>query len=190
MGAIVEHSRDGALHFAENVFLNNYECHTGRSQVFLCTTIYKVVFWYINWAREDVAWHIGNQTHIHIGVFADFGSVDSVIGCDMEIVDICRNCVVLRNVSVIGFLWRSYHIYFAKELSFLNGFARPCASVEVCGFGFEQVEGDHAELHACTTTEKQHLIAGRHVEQLLEQLGCFLYYGSKLFAAVRNLENG
>ena len=101
MGLIVEHSRDGALHFAKCVFLNDNEGYTCRSKVLLSTAVDDRVLANVNRAREDVARHVSYHWHVYVVVGVNLSTVDGVVGGDMEVFAVVGNGVSLRDVGVV-----------------------------------------------------------------------------------------
>ena len=187
MGAVVEHGGNLAVDVAEGAVFDDDDDCSGRGEVLLGAGVDEVILADIDGTREDVTRHIGYQRHFHVGILADFRTVDGVVGGVVEIVDIVRHGIFGNICVVVGFR-RTNNFDFAEEFGFFDGFVGPCAGVEICCLGFQQVEGGHAELEACAAAEEEHAVAFGHVQQLFDQSLSLVHNGNKFFAAVAHFE--
>ena len=101
MGAIVKHRRDIPGDPTEGILLDDGEYDAGRPDVLLCSAIDQVVLGNIDRTAHDVGGHVCDQRARTVKVFLDLGSVDGVVGGDMEIVQVSRNLVSLRNIGIV-----------------------------------------------------------------------------------------
>ena len=184
MRAVVEHRGDGAAHVAEEFVLHDDEGDTGHGEVLLRTAVDHAILADINGTGEDVARHVGHEGHGAVEVLADFGTVDGIVGGDVEIVGIGGDFILLRDEGVVGIGRRGYLYDFAEELGLLQGLLGPNAGVEVGGFLLQEVVRNHAELQAGAATHEEHGVTLGDVEQFLEKGLGFVHHSLKLFGAV------
>ena len=184
MSAVVEHGRNLTAYLAKRIILDDDESDTRHGEVLLSTAIDAVVLAHIDRAREDIRRHISNHRHRRVKFLAYLSAIDGVVGCDVEIVGISRNGVVLRNVCISGLSRRSDFNYLTKQLCFLHRLLSPDTSVEISCFLLKEVVGNHTELKACTSTKEDDRIALWNVEQLLEECYCFIYYWLEILSSV------
>ena len=102
MGAVVEHCGDWTLYFAECVLAHNNYGDSRGGEILLGSGVYQVVFGHIHGSGEYVAGHVRYQTHTHVGVFANFSAVNSVVCREMEIVAVGRHTEVLGYEREVG----------------------------------------------------------------------------------------
>ena len=175
---------------AEDVLANDYESNTSWTNVLLCTTVDKSVLLNVNWTAHDVGTHIGNKHYVvdfaSVEVLADFGTVNGVVGCDVEVICISRNVPSLRNVAVSLVFRRSNDFYITEELSFLSSLLSPNASLQVSSLLVEQVSRNGHKLSASTTTEEQYFVFGRNVEDVSPKLASFFHCTFPTWCTVRN----
>ena len=119
----------------------------------------------------------------------DLSAVDSVVRCEMEIINICRDYEILGNIVEFCVFWRSKHLYVTENLSLFYGVCRPCACVDVCSLFLKQVEGHHAELQTCTATKEKNMVVFREMEELLCQCYSLIHYSLELFATVGDFKD-
>ncbi|CCZ47283.1 unknown [Bacteroides sp. CAG:661] len=108
----------------------------------------------------------------------------------MEIVGICRNCIIFGDIS-IGRFCRAGHLYrLAKAFGLFHCLLGPNACIQIGSFLFKEIIGNHAELGTGTTTEEQNGITVRDIQQFLEQGNCFVHHGLKIFGTMADFHNG
>ena len=164
MSLIVQHWRDVTGHFTYCIILHDNECNTGRSQIFLRTTINTDIFRNIDRTWENIRRHIGNHWNRRVKVFFQFCTVNRVICGYVKIICVSRNCVIFRDVSICSFSGRSNFYNFTKPLSFFHCFLCPHTCIQISSLFFKEVERYHAELHTSTTAQEQYRITFGDIE--------------------------
>ena len=106
----------------------------------------------------------------------DLGTVDSVVGSDVEVVSISGDSVVLGNVAVGLVLRRSNNLYLTVELSLLNSLLCPNASLQVSSLSLEKVSGNLEELSRSTTTYEEYCVVIGNVEKVTPKLLNLCHY--------------
>ena len=101
MRLIVEHCGDSAGYLAQSVFLNDDEGYAGGSQVLLCAAVDEAVFRCVEHAAEDVGAHVANHRYGAFRSLAEFGAVDGVVRCIVEVIGIRGDNEILRYVVVV-----------------------------------------------------------------------------------------
>ena len=190
MSAVIQHRGDGAANLAQQLVLDNDECNACHSQVLLCAAVNHAVFAYVDWTREYIRTHVGNQGYGAVEVLENFGAVDCVVGGNMEIVGIRWNFPTAWNV-VVGLVCAACHLdCFTKQLCLGHGFLRPYAGIQIGGLLLQEVVWNHAEFQACATTQEQYAVAFRNVQQLLEQSYGFIYHGLEVLGTMTHFHQG
>ncbi len=164
MCLIIQHCRDITGNFTQSVILHDNKCNTGRSQILLCTAIDTDIFRHVDRTGENIRRHISNHRNVYIQIFLKFSTINSVVGCDVEIISISRYCIVLRNISISRFSGRSDFNYFTECFGFFHGFFGPYTCIQVSSFLFKEVEGYHAEFQTGTTAQEQYRIPFRDIK--------------------------
>ena len=181
---VVQHGGYVSADAAQGVFFHDDEGHAGRCQVLLCAAIDADVFGDVDGAGEDVGRHVAYQGYVDVGVGAQFGAEDGVVGRDVEVIGIGRHGVAFGDEGVVG-IGRGGDFYgFTQSFGFFQGFFGPCAGVEVGCLVLQEVVGHHAELQAGASAEEEDGVSVGDVEQFFEQGACFVYYGLEVFGTV------
>ena len=189
VGSVIDHGLKFPVHFSQQVLAHNNERYTGRTHIFLSATINQRVFAYINRARHDIGRHIGHQRNGTGYIFMNFSSVNGIVGCDVEIINIGGNGVTFGNVGVIFIFRRCHHFYFAVEFGFLDGFLSPYTCLQISCLFVQQVGRQVKELSGSAAAQKQNRIFIRDVEQVSPQLFGFGHNPLPTGCAVRNFKN-
>ena len=189
MSLIVEHSGDGTGCLAQDIGLDDDKGDACRSQVLLSSAVDEVILGNVDRTREDVARHVGNHAHGHIGILAQLGAEDGVVGSDVEVVKVGRHVVELGIVHILVVLAAGHDLDVAKELGLLDGLVGPSTRINIAGFSFQEVVRHHAELQAGTAAQEEHLITLGDVEKFLEQGLSLVHDSLELLAAMGNLEH-
>ena len=113
-----------------------------------------------------------------------FGTINSIIGCDMKIIHICRNTILFRYKCIVCICRGSHFNHFSKSFCFFYCFLSPCTGIKIGSFLFEEIIGNHTEFHACSTSQEQHRITFWNIQQLFKQCHCFVYHRLEVFSAV------
>ena len=164
MSLIIQHRWNVTGNLTQCIILNNNECNTCRSQILLCTTINTDIFRNVNRTWENIRRHIGNHWNRRIEVFLQFCTVNRVVSSDVEIICVCRDCVIFWDISICSFSRGSNFYNFTKPFSFFHCFLSPHTSVQVSSFFFQEVIRNHAELHTSTSTQEQYRITFGDIE--------------------------
>ena len=177
--AVVHHGGQG-VHvltvgdFAEDVLANDNESNAGRTYVLLSTTVDKTIFLNVDGTAHDVGAHVGHQHNVVylVGceVLADFGTVDGVVGCDVEIVGIGGNCPSFGDVAVGLVLAAGNDNGLAEQFSFFGGFLSPNACLQIGGFFVQEVGGHCHKLSAGTAAEEQYFVFFGDVQKVAPEL--------------------
>ena len=114
----------------------------------------------------------------------DLCSVDCIVACDMEIVEVCGYFVTLWNIVEYSLRGRSYSICVSKTFSLLEGFLCPYSSLEISCLVLKEVHCDIEETHACSSTEEQDFIIFRNVQEFSPECAALVHYSFPLFCAV------
>ena len=187
--AVVDHRRQRAVNLAQDVFAYNDNGNTGRTYVLLGTTVNQTVFLDIDRTAHEIGRHISHQGYRAVDVFLDFGTVNGVVGRDMEVVGIGRDGPAFGNMVVSSAFRRSNHFNFAEQLGFLHGFVSPNACIQISGFLVEKVERNIAELGAGTATEEKNVVTFRNVVQLFPQSYGFVHNRFPFLGTVGDFDN-
>ena len=103
----------------------------------------------------------------------------------MEIVNVRRNFVSLRDIRVILVCRRCERISIAKSLGLLESLVGPYASIKICSLVLQEVHGYIKELKAGTAAEENHLMSIRDVEQFLPIRANLIHDLTPFFRPVR-----
>ena len=98
--AVVKHAWQITGNLAEQILLDDGKCNSGRSGIFLCAAVNEGIFADIHRPAHDVRRHVGNERSRAVDVVCYLCSVDCVVGCDMEVVDIVRDLITLWNIGI------------------------------------------------------------------------------------------
>ena len=102
----------------------------------------------------------------------------------MEIIHICRYCIIFRNISISVFFGRSYFNCFTECLRFFQSFFCPCTCIKICSFLFKEIIRNHTELHTCSSTQEKYRIPFRNIQKFLKQGNSLVYHRLEVFSAV------
>ncbi len=92
--------------------------------------------------------------------FGPLGSLNGVVGSEMDEVGVFIKRDVLRNVAIIFIRRRCHDLNrFALNSGFFDSLGGPCAGIDIVRrFARRQkIHGDHAKLHAGPSLDKKHL---------------------------------
>jgi nucleoid DNA-binding protein len=124
---------------------------------------------------------------MYFRLLADFGTINSIVCCDMQIVEVCRAFVILRIEGIASVCRRCYFYSFADELSLFQSLLCPCTCVEIACLLDKEVERNHAEFQRSTTTEEQYRVAFWHLQEFLDESNCLINNRLKIFCTMANL---
>ena len=83
----------------------------------------------------------------------------------MEIVDIGRDLVSLRDIRVIPVLRAGKRIGFSEALGLLESLVSPDTGIEIRGLVLEIIHSDIKELETCAAAQEHDLIAFRNIKK-------------------------
>ena len=105
----------------------------------------------------------------------------------MQIIGICRDGEILRNIREVLILAGCHLHHFSKEAGFLLGLRCPHTSIQIGSLLLQQVVRHHAELQAGTSAKKQDRVALGNLKQLLEQSYGFVHDRLKILGTMTYL---
>ena len=186
MRAVIKHRGQFARCFAQGIVLHDDNRHASHGEVLLCSGVDGIVFGHIYRPTHNIRAHIGNQQNFHIKVLAALGTVNRVVGTNMQIVGISRDVRLeafrIGSIAAIG--RRSHLNDLAEELGFFHSLLGPHARIHVSCFLNKEVGGYLHELQRRAAAQKDDRIACRNIEQLLEQGHTLINNGLKVFGAM------
>jgi hypothetical protein len=167
--AVLHHGGERFGGTFDEVLADDDEGDAGGAEVFLRAGIDEAELLEVELAREDVAGHVANEGGRGVGIFLDLGAGDGFVGGDVDVGGV--GGVVQR--VVVGHVGGDFlggvgeDVDLAYLFGFLDGFAGPCAGVDVVGglAGAEEVEGDLRELEAGAALEEQDLVVVGRAEE-------------------------
>ena len=129
MDIVLQHRRDDAvvIDVTNRVTAYDDEGYPSRSDVLLSTTIDEVVLREVYFTGEDIRRHIPYETHLHVWIVAQLGTVDGVVGRDVEVVDIGGDFVLEPRLWIpdVVIILRREGDDFTEGLSFLSSLVCP-----------------------------------------------------------------
>jgi len=117
-----------------------------------------------------------------------FGTVDRIVGRNVQVIQIGRDRISFRNISKVFILGRGEHLHFAEIFGFLDRFFGPYAGVHVSGLLFEEIVRHFEKLRAGAAAQKEDLIVVGNIQQFAEQGHGFVVDSLEVFGTVRNLQ--
>ena len=102
----------------------------------------------------------------------------------MEVVDICRNGISLRNVRVVLVCRACESICVSDALCLLKCLVSPNTCIKVCSLVLKEVHSYIQELKAGATAEEYHLMSIRNVKQLFPVRADLVHHFAPLFGTV------
>ena len=187
MCTVVKHCRNLTRSLTQAVILYDDEGNTSHSEVLLGACIDAVVLSDVDRTAEDIRRHIADKSYGYFRLLADFGTINSIVCCDMQIVEVCRAFVILRIEGIASVSRRCYFYSFAYELSLFQSLLCPCTCVEIACLLDKEVERNHAEFQRSTTTEEQYRVAFWHLQEFLNESNCLINNRLKIFCTMANL---
>ena len=178
--AVVKHAWQITGNLAEQILLDDGKCNPGRSGIFLCSAVNEGIFADIHPAAEYVRRHIGNQRNRAVDIFLDFSTIDGIVRSDVEIVDIGRDLVSLRDIRVIPVLRAGKSIGFSEALGLLESLVSPDTGIEIRGLVLEIIHSDIKELETCAAAQEHDLIAFRNIKKFFPQGAALVHNGIPL----------
>ena len=130
----IEVGRNGTAGAAHGFAVKGVHHRACRTHVLLGPSVDEVIGIGVECARENVRTHVGDQRNTGFGCARELGAENGVVRGVMQIARVRARGLKRGDAIVIGFLGRAYHIDGAKVFGFLDGFRRPRAGVNVCGF--------------------------------------------------------
>ena len=129
MDIVLHHRGDDAvvIDVTDGITAYDDEGHPCRSDVLLSTTIDEVVLREVNFTREDIRRHIPYETNLHVWIVAQLGTIDGVVGRDVEVVDIGGDFVLQPRLWIpdVVIVLRGEGDDFTESLSFLSSLVCP-----------------------------------------------------------------
>ena len=175
MGLVVEHRREVAGDLAEDVLADDGEDHAGRTDVLLGAAIDESVLGDIHRTAHDVGRHIGHEVDRAVHVVFDLGTVDRVVGRDVEVVEVGRDLIAFRDVAV-GLVGRGGDADgIADALGFLERLLGPDTRLQVAGLVLEEVHRHIEELERSAAAEEDHFIVVGNVEELFPECAALVH---------------
>ena len=108
----------------------------------------------------------------------------------MEIVEVGRDFVTLRDVGVVLVLGAGDGVGFTDALGLLEGLVCPDAGIQVGRLVLEIVHGDIQELEAGAAAEEDDFVRIRDVEEFLPECAALVHGLFPFFGAVGDGEDG
>ena len=102
----------------------------------------------------------------------------------MEIVEIRRNHVSLRDVRIVLVGRACDGVCLAETLSLLESLVGPHAGVKIGGLVLQEIHCHIKELETCSTTEEHYLVGVRNIEELFPVRPDFIHHFAPLLRAV------
>ena len=175
MGLVVEHRREVAGHLAEDVLADDGEDHAGGAHVLLRAAVDEGVLRNVDRTAHDVGRHVGHEVHRAVHVVFDLRAVDRVVRGDVEVVEVFRDLVALRDVAV-GLVGRGSDAdRVADALGFLERLLGPDTRLQVARLVLEEVHRDIEELERCAAAQEDHLVVVGDVEELLPECAALIH---------------
>ena len=168
-GAVLEEFRHVRAGRFKEFLPDDGKRHAGGAEIFLDARPDHSKLVAVHAAGEDIAGHIADDRHIHLGEFPVFRAVDGVVRGDMEIVRAGADVVGVRDVGVIFVLCRIGVIGLAEELRRVPRLVGPHAGVRIGRAGVEEIAGLHEELHGAAALNKDDLLSVLQLEELREE---------------------
>ena len=186
---VLQHRRDGAGYFAQQVFAHDHQGCSGRSHVFLSTSVDQSKFFNRNGTAKHVGRHIAYNRHLGIWPPMVLCTVDGVVAGQVQVLRVRRHFPSPRNEGIILIFGRGQSLDFTKVFGFFGRFICPTARIDVASrFVFvEQIHRRHEELGAGSSRKEHYCIFIAEVQQLAYQLLSLSSNGDEVFAAVGNL---
>ena len=94
----------------------------------------------------------------------------------MEVVQVRRNFIVLRDIAVVLILRTSKGVCLSYPLSLFESLMRPDSSIKVCSLLLKEIHRHIQELKAGATAEEDHLMSVRNVEQFLPKTSALIHH--------------
>ena len=190
MSFVSQHSRDHSVsnHVVQEIIFNDHESNTGRSEVFLASTIDHGIFRHVNRTAANIRRHITNQRHRRSRIIENFRTADRVVWSDMHVIHVWRNRefrIISKSIS----LRRSNDFNLTPHFSLFNSCSWPSSGIYIGSFRFQEVEGDHAELHAGTTTQEKNRVSFRNIQYFFEQGNSLFINSLKICRTVRHFHD-
>ncbi len=189
MGAVIDHRLEVAAGLTEQVLADDNESHAGRTHVLLRTAVDETVFLNIYRTAHDIRRHVCNERYGRVDILVYLGTVNGVVGGDVEIIRIRRYLVSLRNVGIVLVLGRGHYLHFAVELRLFGRFLSPYTGLEVSGFLLHEVGRHFEELGGCTAAEEEDCIVVRNIEEVPPKLFGLSHYTFPTRGTVRDFQN-
>jgi len=159
MCPVVEHWRNRAWNFTQDIFLNNDESNASGCKILLGASINKRIFRNINRSAEDIRRHICNERDFYIEIFLNLCPINCIIRCNMKVIRICRNSIVFRNIIEQLFLEDATSTTSPNSFGFFKCFPGPFSCGEIQPpFFVKNIHGTIANCRPCPTSKKQNLI--------------------------------
>ena len=179
MGFVIKVNRRILRCESDQVFPDDDDGHTRRSDIFLRTCPDHAESADIHFLTENAGGHIRNQRNISgIRNIREFGAVNRVVIADVHIVRIRSEIFSadFRDVAVGVLLGAGNTFDVAEFAGFLVRLLRPLPGYNVvCLFGFsQQIERNHGELQCTAALQEQDFVVIRNVHQFTQiRLGVF-----------------
>ena len=96
-------------------------------------------------------------------------TIDGVVGCDMEIVNVCRDLKTLWNIVVHCLCRGCDGIGIAQTFRLFESLLCPDSCLEISSLVFKEVHRYIKESKAGATTEEYNLVSVRNIEELFPE---------------------
>ena len=135
---------------SDQIFTNDHDHHSRRSDIFLDSAVNDSVFTYVNRLGKEAGGNICHQSFaLCIGKSFKFCSVNGIVFADVHIIGIRTDIQItaVRNIGKGLILRRCDLIDLAVLLRFLISFFGPLSGDNIiCHPVFHQVHGNHCKL--------------------------------------------
>jgi len=167
VGAITEHGGEPFRTGCHQVITDDHHCGAGRADILLGPSIYQGELFHFNLTAHDIRRHVRHHGDISgIRKFMPLHTADGLIGSDMHVSGPGGKLQLPGNIRKTGIFRRTGDMDISKQFRFLDGLLCPCTRIHVIrGSPLQEIHGDHTELGAGTTLEKEHGVAVRHLQQ-------------------------
>ena len=187
--AVVKHRGNVPGDPSEGILLDDGEDHAGGADVLLGATVDEIVFGHVHRTAHDVGAHVSDEGNGAVDVFLDLGSVDRVVGGDVEVVDVGRDLVVLGNIGIVLVGRAGESVSLSNTLGLLESLLRPDSCLKVSGLLLKIVHRHIEELQRGAATEEHDLMCLGDMKEFPPEGAALIHSLIPLLRAVGNAED-
>ena len=142
MGTIVYHSGQLAGSLAQHAVLDDDNRDTSHGHILLRASVDGGIFRHIDGTAHYIRAHVSYQGNLYVEILTVLGSIDSVVGSNVQIVDIGRHLEILRIERIVSISRRGNLYDLAKVLSLFLGLLGPCTCIQISSLLNQEVGWD------------------------------------------------